>query len=82
MTNEYYINDRHNQYPQVMSVIKERLIQVQGVEGKENSEGYYKIILRELEENEGSNITNSQVNGIIRALLEFIPEDIKNKHKY
>lgn len=80
MSSDYYINDRHDQYSQVMSVIKERLIQVQGVKGKETSEDYYKLVLAELEENGGSNITVSQFNAIIRALLEFVPEDIKNKH--
>jgi hypothetical protein len=77
---DYFISAKDNEYYKVLSTIKHLLEQAK-LNGRypvwgETLEKLY----NELVENQGDGITPWQVNMIISILLDYVPEDIKEKY--
>ncbi|MDO6849807.1 hypothetical protein Q4S57_17825 [Priestia megaterium] len=73
---DYYISTKENEYYKVLNVVDYML-----EEAKSNNK--YPIwgekLRTELKENTGNNLTPWHFNTIISVLLDYVPDEVKNK---
>jgi hypothetical protein len=77
---EYYIHSRDNEYYKILSIINYRLKEA-------HDKGNYPVwgemldkLKAELEANAGENLEPWHYNMIIKILLEFVPDSIKDDY--
>ena len=74
---EYTISERHYEYSRILSTIKVRLEEIKQ-EGLDTS--YLQSVYDDLKDNGGVGIAPNHYDTILLLLLEYVPEEIKEKY--
>ncbi|MDE5054887.1 hypothetical protein NDK25_21980 [Niallia taxi] len=77
---DYYITAKDNEYFKVMGVIKHSLERATKDDGSPMWKETLEKLFNELEANKGDKITPWQINMIIMLLLDYVPDEIKDKY--